>query len=183
MAELYSLKETSGTLASTVGVGTVAWTNPGNAVSSNNTYATATVNNSTTRWLTALNWSFAVPDTARVVGVMVQIEKKSDAATAVDNKVQLWYGGAAIGDDQSKTTDWPAADTYITYGGINQTWGVGLDPAIVNHATFGVGISAKTTTASDINLSVDDVHLTVYYNTAITPPTVAGPGPHRGHTR
>lgn len=50
-----------GTLADDAAVGTVAWSNPSNAASSNDSYATASGAGGTTHYLKATNFGFAIP--------------------------------------------------------------------------------------------------------------------------
>lgn len=251
MAELYSTQTTANTLASVAASGDVAWTDPGNAASSDDVYATAALNNQTTEILTALHWDFAIPDTSLVTGVKFYVEKKADYAGVTDLTVTLRLGGSANGANFAKATSWSLSDTVsvyefmgalgLSYGDINDdTFGVGIAAtapatAEINIASIeGVGGAVTCTTSTDhnfadgasvviaattnfngtytitlvdptsftfakagdiaveatgtaqqakANLSIDNIFMTVFYNTPITPPTVVGPGPHRGHSR
>lgn len=162
------VKKTSGTLASTAGVGSVAWTNPGNAVSSNDVYATASLGDSQqTVWLTTLNWSFAIPDTASIRGIIVTVEKKQDEvadASVTDASIKLW-NNAAVGDDKASTNSWQISDTETLYGASDDLWGYSWTPALINAATFGVAISAQCATAGENGVaSIDAVSITVWYD-------------------
>lgn len=55
---------------------TVNWTNPGRASASDNSFAQANVDGSTTRLLRCLNYGFTVPAQAKVVGIQVDVERR-----------------------------------------------------------------------------------------------------------
>ena len=71
--------------ADVAGVGTITWANPGNVVTNNNTYATATTNG-TTHYLQATNYGFAIPPTAIITGITVSIGRFG--TTAIGNDVR-----------------------------------------------------------------------------------------------
>src|SRR5215475_2800095 len=57
------------------------WTNPGNAVASDDTYATAAPGGLSTRYLSANNFDFTIPPPAVIEGIEVTIEKKCNLGT------------------------------------------------------------------------------------------------------
>jgi len=66
-----------GTLADDAAVGAVAWTNPGNAASSDNAYAVfSTSGVQQSHYLKATNFGFSIPAGATIDGVAVSIERK-----------------------------------------------------------------------------------------------------------
>lgn len=58
--------------------GTIAWTNPGNILTSNNTYATIAATG-VTNYLFAKNFGFAIGGPANIDGIQLEIEKKEAA--------------------------------------------------------------------------------------------------------
>jgi len=176
------VKLTSGTLASTAGVGAVAWANAANAAASDNAYATSALTDTQqTVWLTALNWSFNIPEHATIRGIVVSIEKSMtevEGASIADTVVKLW-NNAAVGDSKAKTTPWTITDTNYVYGDNDDLWGYSWTPALINATTFGVAISCTAT--GDLTAQIDDVHITVWYddldgNNPGTTANIAGAG-------
>lgn len=166
------------TAADTAGIGTVAWTGPTNAQSSNDVYANfnSAVNNTTSHWLKITNFGFAVPAGATILGIKVEIEVNASDNTASDHVtdagVKIVKGGAISGTDHKRAVGasdlfWPLADTFRVYGSDTDLWGVAWTPADINGATFGVVISAKITaiSGSAIDANIDSAKITVYYTT------------------
>lgn len=178
-----------GTLASNSAVGTVAWVNPANAAASDNSYATAEVTGvlATTHYLFATGLGFSIPAGATVNGVVVEVELKANSAgfdfdNASDSDIRLVVGGAAAGTNKARSAffTWATTDTYITYGGAADLWGLTPTADQVNAADFGVGVSAKlngTVVGGLIRASIDHVRVTVYYTAAAPPADATGTAP------
>lgn len=137
-----------GTITSNNAVGTVPWTNPGNAASSNDAYATAPTGATGvyTEYLFAANFGFAVPVGATIDLVTVSIERSKQlfgAANVWDSDLKLVVGGAVSGNDKGDAlaTNWPTTDTVATYAFTPAEWGVELTADAVNASTFGVALS------------------------------------------
>ena len=112
----------------------------------------------------AQGFGFALPSDAVVDGIIVQIERKVAAGSAVDYRVQLLdETGSLVGDNKADTaTAWPAADTMKTYGDITDLWGWTTTTADkINNANFGVVFSVKATGANT-DIYVDYIRVTVY---------------------
>ena len=124
--------------------GTVAWSNPLNAVSSNDAYADcALATGQLGHYLKATGFGFAVPSTAAITGIEVLIEKLQTTTTTVrDHTVKLVKAGAVVGSNAALSGEWPATDTIFTYGSPTSKWGEEWTPADINSATFGVVIAA-----------------------------------------
>ena len=96
-----------GGCTSQAGIGSVAWTSPGNAISSDNNYASASVDGTTTNYLRCLNYGFAVPAGATINGIEVNVERKSDRTQnngSADDAARLVKGGTIQATDRSTTT-------------------------------------------------------------------------------
>jgi hypothetical protein len=131
-------------------VGTVAWTNFGNALSSNNTYAVITVGSgATTHYLKVTNYGFSIADTS-IDGITVTIERsKGGFGTMKDSIVKLVIGGSVVGSNKADTsTTYPASDTVATYGGAADLWGLTPSVAEINASDFGVVLASVFVTGS-----------------------------------
>jgi hypothetical protein len=159
--------------ANATGVGTVAWTNPGNIAALDGEYAEATTSltngTTVTEYLTATNLGFSINSTYTVCGVTVTIERLASTTalgqTITDNIVSLINGGAVTGSNEASATDWPASIAAANYGGTTDTWGVALTPTMVDATNFGVALSANLTAelvATDLTAEVDQMTMTVY---------------------
>lgn len=157
-----------GTLADDSSVGTVAWSNPSNGASSNNSYATAAFGtNGTSHYLKATNFGFAIPSTATIDGILVGIERSRTGiggGSIKDSAVRIVKGGAIGSTNKGATgTAWPSADAYASYGGAADLWGESWTYSDINASNFGVAISAAMTIDETGNARVDHVRVTVYY--------------------
>jgi hypothetical protein len=107
-----------------VAFGTVAWTTPGNAAMSDNFYAQAAPGGGFTHYLHADNYNFSIPPPAKILGIEVNIERRSLAGTIKDARLRLVKGGVVGTTDRADTVaTWPIVDTVKTYGGPSDLWG------------------------------------------------------------
>lgn len=149
--------------------GAVVWSNPSNAATLNQVYATAVLGvGGVSNWLLITNCGFAIPTQGSIRGVRVRVTGKANNTFRVsDAFIQLFVAGAAVGSNKATLAFLPATDTAWEYGGENDLWGLTLVPAVVNLTTFGVGL-IYTGGTPDAAVSVDYVDITVYYNTGAT---------------
>jgi len=170
------------TCVNQTGIGSIAWTNPGNAISDNSTYATVSLsNNALSNYLVATGFGFSIPADAIISGIKVEWEKKSSSTSTnnKDNAIRIVKNGTIGTTDKSSTTAWSNLnDVYVTYGGNTDLWGETWTAADINASAFGAALSAKRTSSSSNTLSVDAVRITVYYTspTSITVTFGAGLG-------
>jgi len=161
--------------ANVTGVGTLVWTNPGNVVSDNNSYATAGAATGQTNYLEATGYGFAIPTDATISGITVVIRRLGTTGGGNDVRdavVSLIKAGTVTGDNKADTgTDWTTTETPITYGNDGDLWGTSWTPAQINASNFGVALSASL---NGKQASVDFIQVTVSYSTpAPTTLTVA----------
>lgn len=154
------------TIADDASVGTVAWSNPSNAGTSNDSYATATSTTAATHYLNCQGFGFAIPAGATINGITMDVECKQSGNTVTDYHTILLKAGSPAGDDKKSGTAWPAADGVRTYGGAADLWGTTWTPAEVNAANFGCAIAATITNAVARTASVDLITITVTYTEA-----------------
>lgn len=159
-----------GTLADDAAVGAVAWSNPGNAASSNDAYAVfSTSGVQQAHYLKATNCGFSIPAGATIDGVTVSIERKAQHNSAlrkvVDSVVRLVVGGTVSGDNKANTgTAWPTGDGSASYGGAADKWGLTPSAADVNGSDFGMVLSATSSGSNGTTSgSVDHITITVTY--------------------
>lgn len=164
----------TGSCTNQTGFGTGAWSNPGNAVSSNTSYASATVDGSSTNFLRCLNYGFSIPAGATIVGIEVNVERKSDRTSnggSQDAAMRLVKAGVIQATDRSTATIYPTVDGVETHGSPTDLWGTTWTPADVNASNFGAAFAA---TKPDSNgpghtITVDYMSITVYYTAPTTP--------------
>jgi hypothetical protein len=163
----------AGTTASDATVGTVAWTNPGNAVLSDNVYAVATsipASTGVSQYLKLTNWGFSLPASAVVDGIRCDWERKAQAVSSLKtNSIKLVKAGTIAGTEQlgSDTAFYSATDATFSHGGSTSLWGTTWTDAEVNASGFGVVISVKNLHATvACTASIDFVRLIVAYHTA-----------------
>jgi len=158
-------------------VGTVAWSNPTYALSSDNQYAifsNATVDNTFyySNYLKVSNFGFSIPAGSTINGVVVGVEVNDstygsgDGFEQSDDIAKLVVGGSVVGDNKSLGTNFGYPDHYRSYGSSSDVWGNSLTPDIINSSDFGFAVSAKskvygTRTREDTN--IDYITITVYY--------------------
>jgi MSHA biogenesis protein MshQ len=163
------------TCSNTTGVGTVVWGTPGNAVSTNASYATAVVDGSTSQYLLCTNYGFAIPVGAMITGVTVNVTRRSDSTSnggSQDAAMRLVKAGTPGATDRSTTTVYTTADVVEAHGSAIDLWGTTWTPAEINAANFGAAFA--TTKASNggaaHTVRVDHIQITVDYFLC-TPPS------------
>jgi MSHA biogenesis protein MshQ len=164
------------TCASVAGIGTIAWARPTRAISSDNRYATATVNGTTTRYLQCTGYNFAIPAGAIINGITVNVERRSSSVAnggSIDAAMRLIKAGVVGATDRSTATPYTAADVIEAHGGVADLWGTTWLPADINAANFGAAFAATKASAVGAahTVSVDHVPITITY-------TILALGPH-----
>ena len=90
------IQSAAGTCVSATGTGTIAWSNPSRAQTSDNSYATAalTGNNVASNFLKCTSFGFSIPSTALIQGIRVEWEYAfTTGGTIKDNAVRVVKGG------------------------------------------------------------------------------------------
>jgi MSHA biogenesis protein MshQ len=151
------------------------WTNPGNAFSSNNAYATASVDGTTTDPLQCLNYGFSIPLTAVIAGIEVSVERRSNSTAnggSRDASLFLVKAGVQAGNNGATATIYTTADVVEVHGGATNLWGTTWMPAEINAANFGALFTATKPSAAGAahTISLDHISITVYYYVPIPPP-------------
>lgn len=149
--------------AATVAAGGVAWTTPNNALVSDGAFATDTGNASSTGDnLQLTNYGFAVPSSAVITGVLVQIQEQSSNTNTKNSTVQLIKGGVAGGTNLGSATAIPSTLQYVSFGGSTNLWGNTLAPSDVNASNFGVQLQVNPIAATTWQASIDVIIITIF---------------------
>jgi hypothetical protein len=158
------------------------WTNPGNAVSTNNAYATATANdNQSTDALVCTGYGFSVPAGATILGIIMRIERRTSVTAGTsptrDSIVRILQNGAATPTEGATATNYTTADVVEAHGSATELWGATWTDADINNANFGAGFVAQKAGATGgvVTISVDHIQIEVFYNTAPPAPTLSSP--------
>ncbi|MBI5107580.1 MAG: hypothetical protein HZA62_02430 [Rhodocyclales bacterium] len=142
------------------------WTNSGNAASSNNSYATVSLDDGEqSDYLQCTNFNFTIPSSATINGITVSIERKSTATNTADRRVRIVKGGTRGSDDLASSTGYPSSDTVAAYGGSAALWSETWTAADINSTGFGAALSAEKTDNSGgaRTVSIDHIEITVDY--------------------
>lgn len=157
------------TAVNNTALGTVAWSNPGNCVGlspSDNTYTTATIGSGSTTNSLEVTYPNANSylGTTTFTGILIEIERKTDASGPVDVTVQLLKGGVPYGSNKSTGLSWSTTESFVSFGAGNDLWG-GTWTTTDFGSTFGVTIQASNS-GSSTTCSIDSVRVTLYYDSS-----------------
>jgi hypothetical protein len=145
-----------------------AWTNPGNAKTSDGNYAVATIATKTSlsSSLKATAFGFSLPLSALILGISVHVTRRAKGSTIFDNAVMLVKGGAiqeAVNRASKSGVPWSEAPEEKVYGGPSDLWGLAWTPTDINAAGFGVALAAATGSAA-ATAEVDAVSILIAYS-------------------
>ena len=144
--------------------GYTGWTNPTNADTQNDTYATCGPGKfKFTDCLSSVNFSFGIPAGATIDGIEVRYD--GFATMLLEAVVALLLNGAyAAGDNKGLDAQVPTSDTdtYRVFGGATDMWNSGFDYDDVTDSTFGFVVSYSTGDPG-YTMSVDHLQMKIYY--------------------
>ncbi len=155
-------------VADNSGIGTLTWTNPGNAAAQDDTYATVSGSMAqVTHYLFATTFGASIPSGATIDGIEVGYDAyKSGGMNCAYSTVKLIKGGSVSGDNKGSSytyTGTSDTDTYQTFGGASDLWGLTLTESDVEASNFGVAASFTLQSPSSFTLYADHVQLKIYY--------------------
>lgn len=160
------------TAANDTTVGSVAWTGPSDALTSNNiwSYCFLSSMGPQSNYLKITGFGFSVPSGATIDRIVVEVERHASAIDKFnDYSAKLVIGGTITGNDKADATHWPTSDTYLVYDYTTAQWGVTVTDTDINASNFGFVLSANWLAAAAPQAFVDHVRITIYY-TAAAPP-------------
>ena len=149
-------------------LGSITWSNTAGSLISDGATASAGALfiGDVTHYLVASDFNFALPSTAVIYGITVEIEKRASGLfqNVTDNSVRIVKGGSIIGNDYAQGGTWPGSDTYSTYGGNTDLWGTTWTYSDINASDFGVAISAELNGFAVLPTAhIDHIRITVDY--------------------
>lgn len=167
--------EKSSSTAATSGV--VAWTNPNNAKTKDETYATSKLElpNFETGKLTLTNFGSVVPTGVTIIGIQVTLWAK---VTTISGGPRVLASRMALLREGTESSNLGASgtipfggiagtETAYTFGGPETLWGLTWTPAQLNAATSGLVLQLNNASASGVcTVEVDAALITAYYLTA-----------------
>jgi hypothetical protein len=156
------------------GPGTIPWTNPMNAIATDNVYATAALaGGSTSNYLNCTGFNFSgIPAGATITGITVNIERKASRnRRARDAFVYLIKGGVvSTAFNGATATQYTTTDVIAPHGGMTSLWGTTWLVTDVQAVNFGVAYAV--TTSRGLTVSVDHVQVRIDYSSpVVTTPT------------
>jgi len=160
---------TSGSSASNVDRGYQDFSNPSNALSDNEVYATCDIGSKEeSDYLYIYNFGFDIDDSATITGIIVQIEDYGESTNILESELYLYFDSSTQGDDKmgsSQIGELPDADTYSNYGSDSDTWNSGITVADLETTAFGVYIAYYNDhNTQPREVYVDHVQIIVYYS-------------------
>lgn len=150
--------------------GTGDYTNPGNATSSNNSYAT--LDNDQTGQQIWESFNIADLTGATITGILVQVEAKCSAdGTRITYNVELSWDAGTTWTTALKNDQYATGDTTHQYGGAAQ-WSHTFIPSELTNDNFKVRLN-NDFAGSTVDASVDYISVQVFYTAAVggAPPT------------
>ncbi len=157
------------------GVGTLAWSNPGNATTLDSAVATASTSSFgiISHYLKCTNLGFSIPAGASIDGISVEVNcKGTKVGTGMIPTffiVRLIDGAGTIVGDDKGSGSLPSSFTYVNFGSSSDTWSASLTQTDINDTDFGVVVSLSLDGDGGANISkgdVDHVRITVHYSSA-----------------
>lgn len=147
------------------------WLNPNNALAADGAFATWFMpdeGNVGSNALRATNFGMSVPSDATILGIVLEIHRKSEHVTdGYDTYVHLVKDGSTLIGSNYATgiaDYWPTSVATKSYGGAADLWGTTWTPAEVNASTFGASLEADNNYSGTTHY-VDFFRITVYYST------------------
>lgn len=140
------------------------WVNPGNVLSSDGTYATVTLSNQGSDYLTVSRFSFNIPTGATILGIEATAEiKTASGNVSMRLEVAKTVGGTWYFPDNELLVA-TTTEQVLTFGGptdlpAGTTW----SPSDINSDGFCVGLRTAFDSVTD-TVSVDHIQVKVYYS-------------------
>lgn len=153
------------------------WANPSNALTQNNTYATATqtpVTGYDTRYLYCYSYSANLPAGAVVSGIQLKLYRKNTVCTGIDDVldgvVKTVKAGVAVGSTQATSFAWGCADGgAFTFPHpdpvIDSLWGTTFTKDEINDTSWGFIVSGTGSNSAGIEgWGIDVMQARIFYD-------------------
>ena len=158
-----------GTVVDDATVGTIAWSNPDNAKTSDNSYAIFhhSKGSPISHYLKATNFGFSIPDGATINGIIVSIERYREnyASSFYDSEIKIVKADGSVGSTNKSTgAEWSTTESYVSYGSSSDLWQETWSSSSINDVDFGMVIAVASQSSPDsANAYVDHIQIKVYY--------------------
>ena len=157
------------------GAGDNLWNLLGRTYVSDNSKQSSTTlmsNGQTTDNLVVYGFGFSIPATDIIDGIVVEVEKRvSSGGTGGNIRDSEAYltkdASTSVGTDESVGGNWPASDTYVSYGGTGYLWGTTWTAAEINSGNFGFIIKAIKSGGGTRRPRIDHIRITVYHSSPL----------------
>lgn len=144
--------------------GTVTWSNPGNASTTNGVYSTASYPvTDLSDYHVSQGIGSPLPGGAVIDGIEVTVVRGDTNGQVNDYEVKIVKNGSIVGTNLKKMPAWGTLST-ITYGGPTELWGQSWTVSDIHDPDFGVAIACSSAGTDDAN--IDSVTINIYYHTA-----------------
>lgn len=167
--------KTPGTISSQTRTGgSQSWSNPSNAGTSDNSYATtASLSSTSTHWLWCTNFDFSsIPSGATITGVKVRYERKQSNNTdggITEAYLQLIKGGSRTGTEKhiTEVSGWATSDgVSADAGGTGDVWSATFTRTEAIASDTGVAFACGDTGGIGTIPSIDVVEMAFEYTTS-----------------
>ena len=122
------------------------WSNPANAYSTDNTYASETTNGEEQDYG---NFGLSIPGSNTINGIEINVEARDTGLGNLD--VALSYDGGTTYTSIKNSGALTGSDAVYTYGGSTDTWGRTWSPSEFSDTNFRVRLTAHPTTQIDVD--------------------------------
>jgi hypothetical protein len=127
-----------GTVVNNTAAGSVAWTNPGNAIGSDGLYAVASGSNCPiSNYLDVTNFGFSVPAGSSIDGIIIGIDRKATGTVMNTPTLRIIKSGVVSGDNKASVSVWSGTQGVVNYGSSSDSWNAGVTVADINTSTTG----------------------------------------------
>jgi murein DD-endopeptidase MepM/ murein hydrolase activator NlpD len=167
-----------GTAVDDSSVGTIAWTNPGNACTSGQLTQIILGVSHTSHYLKVTNFGFTsgqIPTGSNIIGIQFSVKRNSGATTVSDNAIRDVKGGTIDSGNDHSAGIWPSSLTAHTYGTTSDLWGQTWAASDITASTFGIAISAHSGGTSGTGSIGAFVTATITFNSPPNAPSQDAP--------
>ncbi len=159
---------TPGTVTNVDRGGANAWSNTGNILASDDTYATALLTTTGTDYLSCTNFGISLPANAIVRGIAIEVEGKFSAGTHSYSWQMVNDVGGLMDEASGSGNVFGTSDSTFTYGGQDYYWKSSpetghLIKATVEDSDFGVVVWCGDTDAG-VTASIDRIRIKIFYS-------------------
>jgi len=146
----------------------IAWATPEDARDRDSQFARATLDlGQSSEHLRITDFGFAIPASATIKGVEVELRRQAGDTGIGDGNIELWLDGAPSDRPKFLATAWPRVIVGTHhYGQAVDTWGNDLTPDLVGKPGFGVEIYAvrqEDAGSAALEARVESMRVTIFY--------------------